>query len=491
MSKYLYGASVQGIQSFIFQTNKLKEIIGASELVEEICTSMFAEQIEKTYEELLVDKNAIVNAAGNIKYVFDDEELCKKTFLEFPKKVMEAAPGITISQAVVEFDKEQFSEIVNILEKKLLAQRNRPMPSLTIGIMGMQRSRATGFPAVDKDNGNFYDEGAKKKLQAKERNALWDKSVASTLDYPNLTATDNINNITEKNDWIAIVHADGNGLGQVIRTIGNNNEKLHKFSLALDKATTAAAQEAAAITLNKTDTQGLKFYPFRPIVLGGDDLTIIIRGDLAIKYVEAFLNAFEKETKKHLANIDVRLCNGLTACAGIAFIKSSFPYYYGYNLAEDLCSAAKKDAKSRGNDVRSCIMFHKVQDSFVEDYNEIIERELTTSEGLSFKFGPYYLDNSDIDRWSIDDLVKSVKDLDDKEGNALKSGIRQWLTALLENGGEEKGRQVYNRLHEITLKKDIAERLTKKRGGDSKAVHPAIPAYDVLSLHSIECQQTK
>lgn len=487
MSKYLYGASVQGIQSFIFQTNKLKEIIGASELVEEICTSMFAEQINKTYKELVVDKNAIVNAAGNIKYVFDDEGLCKKTFLEFPKKVMEAAPGITISQAVVEFDKEQFSEIVNILEKKLLAQRNKPMPSLTIGIMGMQRSRATGFPAVDKDNGNFYDEGAKKKLQAKERNALWDKSVASTLDYPNLTATDNINNITEKNDWIAIVHADGNGLGQVIRTIGNNNEKLHQFSLALDKATTAAAQEAAAITLNKTDTQGLKFYPFRPIVLGGDDLTIIIRGDLAIKYVEAFLNAFEKETKKRLANIDVRLCNGLTACAGIAFIKSSFPYYYGYNLAEDLCSAAKKDAKSRGNDVRSCIMFHKVQDSFVEDYNEIIERELTTSEGLSFKFGPYYLDNSDIDRWSIDDLVKSVKDLDDKEGNALKSGIRQWLTALLENGGEEKAKQDYSRLHEITSKKDIAERLTKKRSGGSEAV----PAYDVLSLHSIESQQTK
>lgn len=487
MSKYLYGASVQGIQSFIFQTNKLKEIIGASELVEEICTSMFAEQIEKTYEELLVDKNAIVNAAGNIKYVFDDEGLCKKTFLEFPKKVMEAAPGITISQAVVEFDKEQFSEIVNILEKKLLAQRNRPMPSLTIGIMGMQRSRATGFPAVDKDNGNFYDEGAKKKLQAKERNALWDKSVASTLDHPNLTATDNINNITEKNDWIAIVHADGNGLGQVIRTIGDNNGKLHQFSLALDKATTAAAQEAAAITLNETDTQGLKYYPFRPIVLGGDDLTVIIRGDLAVKYAKTFLNAFEKETKERLANIDVRLGNGLTACAGIAFIKSSFPYYYGYNLAEDLCSAAKKDTKSRGNDVRSCIMFHKVQDSFVEEYKEITERELTISKDLSLRFGPYYLDKSNIDRWSIDDLVKTVKELDDKEGNALKSGIRQWLTALLENGGEEKAKQVYSRLHEITSKKDIAECLTKKRSGGSEAV----PAYDVLSLHSIESQQTK
>ena len=34
--KFLYGAAVQGIQSFIFQTNALKEIAGASELVEQI-----------------------------------------------------------------------------------------------------------------------------------------------------------------------------------------------------------------------------------------------------------------------------------------------------------------------------------------------------------------------------------------------------------------------------------------------------------------------
>jgi hypothetical protein len=31
MDKYLYGAGIQGIQDFIFVTNKLKEIVGASE----------------------------------------------------------------------------------------------------------------------------------------------------------------------------------------------------------------------------------------------------------------------------------------------------------------------------------------------------------------------------------------------------------------------------------------------------------------------------
>lgn len=32
MAKYLYGASIQGIQEYIYATNKLQEIIGASEI---------------------------------------------------------------------------------------------------------------------------------------------------------------------------------------------------------------------------------------------------------------------------------------------------------------------------------------------------------------------------------------------------------------------------------------------------------------------------
>ena len=51
MSKYLYGAAVQGIQDFIFKTNKLKEIVGASELVEQVCTSQFAKMLGR-YEIL-------------------------------------------------------------------------------------------------------------------------------------------------------------------------------------------------------------------------------------------------------------------------------------------------------------------------------------------------------------------------------------------------------------------------------------------------------
>ena len=68
--------------------------------------------------------------------------------------------------------------------------------------------------------------------------------------------------------------------------------------------------------------------PIRPIVLGGDDMTVIIRGDLAFQYVTEFMAQFEKETmndefKNILQQAEL---DKLTVCAGVAFIKSSYPF---------------------------------------------------------------------------------------------------------------------------------------------------------------------
>lgn len=42
--KWLYGTSVQGIQGYIFQTNKLKDVIGVSELVKDLCETNFKKE---------------------------------------------------------------------------------------------------------------------------------------------------------------------------------------------------------------------------------------------------------------------------------------------------------------------------------------------------------------------------------------------------------------------------------------------------------------
>ncbi|MBK8880124.1 MAG: hypothetical protein IPN74_16815 [Haliscomenobacter sp.] len=73
--KYLYGASVQGIQSFIFETNKLQEIAGASELVDYICTSLFRETTGASFYK---DESLLIGAAGNIKTSFENKERCQE-----------------------------------------------------------------------------------------------------------------------------------------------------------------------------------------------------------------------------------------------------------------------------------------------------------------------------------------------------------------------------------------------------------------------------
>ena len=518
MEKYLYGAAVQGIQNFIFQTNELQDIVGASELVEQICTTDF--------EEFGVGGESVVNAAGNIKYIFEDKETCAKAVLKFPKKVMEKAPGITISQAVVKMEGEfsDFGKAVNELERKLRIQRNRPMPSLNLGLMSIERNRKTGLPAVelvkrktelkrDNDKYDAIDASTKQKKKAyiiaKEgeeeegRNSLCVKAFGHKVHKDNFPS--DIKQITSKNDWIAVIHADGNGLGKIVQEVGKDIKDLNAFSIQLDEATKAASQYAYHQLYEKSDykdqykfEKALKL-PIRPIVLGGDDFTVICRADFAVDYIKDFLSAFEAETEKKVGGILKKhgFPNKLTSCAGIAFIKSSFPFHYGVKLAESLCEAAKKDAKSeemsKDGLPPSCLMFHKVQDSFVTDYNAIVDRELKAVGNYTWKFGPYYLNENNEGRMCISDLIREVKALDGDEGNAVKSSIRQWLSAM--HSDKRYADQLLKRAKQIAkgkAKDTLEDAVDSNRAVKIKNVpYTACPAYDILSLHSVMYQVTK
>lgn len=74
--------------------------------------------------------------------------------------------------------------------------------------------------------------------------------------------------------------------------------------------------------------------PLRPIVMDGDDFTFVCTADLAIPLAAGFLLELMKGQKEEAQKI--------TACAGIAFVHSHFPFYEAYCIAEESCSDAKK-----------------------------------------------------------------------------------------------------------------------------------------------------
>jgi CRISPR/Cas system-associated protein Cas10 (large subunit of type III CRISPR-Cas system) len=121
-SKFLFGASVQGIQDFIFSTNKLKEIIGASALIEKLCKDFFIEQI-KNLTGSYDSSNLLLSAAGNMKYLFDSELHCKKFVRSFLKNASDYAPGIRVVQATVKINGESLkSADFDLLEERLQIQ---------------------------------------------------------------------------------------------------------------------------------------------------------------------------------------------------------------------------------------------------------------------------------------------------------------------------------------------------------------------------------
>lgn len=501
MSKvYLYAAAVQGIQDFIFKTNELRHIVGASELVEQICTSAFDNYAE--------GEKSVVRAAGNIKHIFETEEACKRAFRNFPGEIMRKAPGVTVSQAVAEYDDsttDGFSKAIDEVEKKLKIQRNKPPKSVLSGLMGIKRANNTGFPVtkIIAKKGVFLDDATSAKIDASDTvKKLCEKSFGMPIKHEQIAY--NISEITDKNDWIAIIHADGNGLGKVVQKVGKDKTVFREFSEELDKATTLAANAAyeAVMKLDKAKDKSdeNRKIPIRPVVLSGDDLTVIIRGNLAIEYAKVFIEIFEVETKKSLEAIlkEYKIfADGkdyLTACAGIAFVKSSYPFYYGYQLAEELCGQAKKDTKARvgDNDLPdSCLMFHKVQDSFITNYESIVERELSVEEGQGndvttiplFKAGPYYT-KPQADRYTVEDLEECCKKIDGESGNGVKSGVRNWITLRLEGKGKAEQRE--RRMKQIfsDADKNTIDLLIKE--DNNRCI-----ANDVLAYHTIINQETK
>lgn len=421
---YLYGLSIQGIQSYIFATNKLKEIVGGSALVAELPRQIIEDIIGRPINE----NNLLVDAAGNFKYEFqqEDKDDLARVFLCVPKMFAERAGDITVSQAVIKTARTTQANI-NKLEQKLKEQRNVPKTHRNLGWMSMRRNPKTSTPAVGKDGDDFLDYNQTlKRNRAKDKadnklTKIFAKNLSSGLSF-----TDNLEEITSDDyeNWIGVIHADGNGLGKLIMTLTEKSNDIKKafreFSENLQKATEAAVNRAFVETVGSAAGHADGKIPFRPIVIGGDDVTVLTRGDLALDFTNKYLQYFEEETKQKL---DLRL----TACAGIAYTKSHYPFHYGADLAEELCSVAKKTSKDISVAAPpSSLMFHRMQSSFVRSWEEITETELKAGD-VRLNYGPYFTDKKS-NSPQVTSLLTYAEKL--SEPDAPKSAVRQWLSEL-------------------------------------------------------------
>ncbi|TWO22395.1 Cas10/Cmr2 second palm domain-containing protein [Campylobacter hyointestinalis] len=445
MLKYLYGASIQGIQEFIFKTNKLAQIVGASQILKSI-----HDDFEQSYR--VNNLEIYLNAAGNIRVVLSDKNELEKIVKEFPKKVMQKAYGISISQAVIEINSDITKDELKLLDDKLKASRNKATIPLDIRLSIMDFVRNTArAPVLNEKKINGAEKIDKGSLQKYEKS---DKNEISA--------------IKNQKNKIAVIHADGNNIGDLIPTLKN----IPDFSKNLNKATKESFTTA---------TKAIKNGKFREIILGGDDMTIICDADFALDFTKVYLTKFEELTTKFTEH-------HLTACAGITFCNDKFPFHYAINLAENLCGIAKNHTKNlNSSKPSSCLMFHNVQSSNFQTWDKFVQDELSVqSQDISFDFGPYYLNEPN--QPSIDNLIEICRAYADDSSPI--SSLREWIR-VLDNASYAEF--MLDRINEI-LDKSWADKefisklfanlsnknLITKKDGKNKT-----PIYDILQIHAV------
>ncbi len=494
-----------GIQKYVFGSNRLQENIGASELVYQATTSWVFRaldacgfihnvsteenrkiddhpDIEKTEDQ---DAEVVYAGGGNTMLIFRNRDRAVRFTQRLTRRVLKEAPGLTLAVRHVSFnmEKDWLPEKRRELVRKLASHKQAKLPStpmLGLGVTAVCES--TGLPATrnnvglklkDQEETRLICPEIEKKLRWRNRamdrlNNTVGEEIRRDFVFP--SSMDELGRIKGAESHVAVIHADGNGMGirmdKIADSVNDRNDisesnriyiqRLRDFSNSVN---TAGINALKAVVMqlvkncqwNEKDKKykiageipldyrnGKWMLPFRPLVFGGDDVTFVCNGQLGVSLAAMYLRAFEKETEKQ--GLD-----NMHACAGIAIVKSHYPFARAYALSEELCGSAKK--MLRGEQDCSALDWHFAQSGLSGSLGAIRKREYlvrrVSHDGKAYEeyltIRPVRLNSSESDqtgRYWEDGIERVINELKTGEWKDKRNKIKG-LYAVLREGGEK------------------------------------------------------
>ncbi len=412
---------VRGIQEFIFSSSKLKENIGASILVAKVLSKRLKEAVEKLgqvivdwekADEFKILKDENINAeivyagGGNAMVAYRNRDIAKEVTKAISRIILEKTGGaLRFSVAHIDTNFTNFTEDRQKLIKELRENKEETIETFPLlGIAITKQGTTDGLPAVKEVDGDFISLPAFLKREEEEKEkGYFDYLLESYTDYKFPREFDQLGQRTGERH-LAVVHIDGNNMGKMmedaIKDVEDYNEAVQKIR-KLSKEITEHYKDAAKCVVKKIienlkwgqlkdkielawdETDNRLYLPFRPLVLNGDDVTFVTDGRLGVALAEEFLR-----------EISIKSVNGkrLSACAGVAIVKTHFPFYRAYQLAERLCNSAKLKGKiialnAEREMEENWLDFHIVYSGIRTELNELRKRQynvpgMDEAEGL-------------------------------------------------------------------------------------------------------------
>jgi hypothetical protein len=450
---YLVIIETSSNQDYIFSTNKLRENIGASELTYRSGTQWILEAIAAPTEQpgfevwggaarvrqLLRDQDRnppiedsnqsveiLTAASGKALFLARTEEVAKSIIGHVTRRALVEAPGLTIAGIYEKVgalgSNGALAKAIREVHQRFETERSHfPSPEnrfLRLPIVA--ECASSGLPAS-----SLVREGDRRRPISQVNAA---KHEFARRAQERLTELDDrlerqINTLVEgdgeveERSWLGIVHADGNGLGKIFLNFedylgGDQSDRNYintyrEFSLALDECTEAAFKQALEVfPAERGDSQDTAV-PVVPLILGGDDLTVVCDGHYALEFTRVFLQSLERQTERYpvITNVAQEAfgVGRLSACAGVAIVKRHFPFSVAYSLAAELIRSAKQVKQQLTCPVTnripentpfpcSAIDFHVLYDTTGIDL-EAIQAKLTPEAQTLLYNRPYIVSN--------------------------------------------------------------------------------------------------
>lgn len=414
-SKYVLAMyDVRGKQDFIFRTNRLTEIVGASWIIRDVFEDYLYKSAEergkKIFNYRMTGENSafsveafkshmndyigevLYEGGGNFLILFKDIDTFRETTYYFTKKLMEEIGTLQVLGTCVEI--ENFDDF-NKNRKELYerhrineAQESIIAPWSCIPIV--QVDRKTSQPLVVlKDKlpgsikGRIKQSGVDGKL-TKESAAKLIKYY-SEIDKINNNEDDKLtklekefykNNTKELDDLVlekgtdsqlAVVYIDGNNMGTKAQAATQGISKyekciasLREFSDKTQELYVTNGVEHALSGLSSDKSNGT----YRIVVSAGDEINFIVNAHDAFICAKNYLDYLRNEKE-----------DGASACAGIAVFHSHAPYADVYRIAEEACESGKQKMKEAGLERASFIDFHICQGAIGTSLEQIRDEE--------------------------------------------------------------------------------------------------------------------
>lgn len=472
----------RSIQRYVFGCNELKTNTGASYIVDNIFDELMCEKIlpefsknidvnwrnnkevqmltnpELEYEVAYIGGGNMLLLVRAGKNADENLDMCRKIVSMWSKELLLYAPGLKTGAAVGEIDisREAFKQSLDVLYKQLKENQNLILPNVDLPCTGFTKECDVSGKTADAYD---YSTGEKRMVAAEvaAKIAAYRYAVAENKDQYNselgqFQFCSDISKIgyLEGESYISVIHIDGNNMGvkfSCCETIDERKQLSMKVASVVNNSLKKLLEKIAAeydsyanfLDMDKLKQNGKCVLPIRPIIIGGDDITFVCPGRLGLEYAKYFVEEAGKQillTDEQHHRMEKTLTGGkklsksLSCCAGVAVVPAKYPFFRAYELAEQLCGAAKK--YSRQNDDK-WLDFAILHGEMTPALEQLRKQQYVNLIGKKLHFGPYKIGAEAKDILSIEKLLE----LSDKL-NAEKAGKGDLLTSLKKKAAQNK-----------------------------------------------------